>query len=779
MSTALQQSVDATTEMIALRGGLRQHVDRASYRQWLSRTATAGVRSNRLQVYDAFVDRWPRLDDWFSAPLAERIVDPAPSAATGPGSSHMAMPYLVYLSLVHGVALDYELLLARTFRGPFTTSTFSSGLGVDHLAFERHQDRLVQLGYAPGGVRSDLSWSLGRMLLHRGDPDLAAIDMADIRELREALQAFTDRPDAKDLRAYYARPRSDLTASGSLYFGTGLGRLHAAHTVLFHTGQVDQPPPGRRDQQNWANALVPAATPERVARVVERYLRLKLEASLERPQTVRHARDALRRLLGWLAEAYPEMMTLADLTRRHGEEFLRWLGTQRNTFTGAPLSLTHRRTTITLISSFVNETASWQWEDVPGRVLFTRADIPKTPMTLPRFLPDHELGALMDAVDRLPDPHQRAALILARWSGARRDEIRRLSLDCLDAYPDGHPRLRIPVGKGHAERSIPLHPDAAAALRPLIERARHQAAMAQFDPSVSRPVRHIFLRRGKLLSTGFLFDLALKAACTEAGLVDNAGRPTVTAHRFRHTIGTQLAEGGARLQTIMAVLGHRTPAMSLIYASLSDPTIKQQYRDALEGRVDIIRLAGPAADELVERRLDPDAVHWLKTNFLKTELELGHCLRLPAEGPCECDLVLTCSKFVTSKEYVPRIRAAWLWSSSSSRMPALTGGNGRSSATIARGAGLTNCWKSSASPRRTFALPTPRRPGTTCRGSRAQTSGDERACGRCGNLRLGGPCRVANRRRVAVPVRRYGRCPDVRHHPTGEGDPLSGPYLGG
>ncbi len=60
------------------------------------------------------------------------------------------------------------------------------------------------------------------------------------------------------------------------------------------------------------------------------------------------------------------------------------------------------------------------------------------------------------------------------------------------------------------------------------------------------------------------------------------GRPTISAHRFRHTIGTQLAEAGARIQTIMAVLGHRSPNMSIIYASLSDPTIKQQYQEALD-----------------------------------------------------------------------------------------------------------------------------------------------------------------------------------------------------
>ncbi len=264
----------------------------------------------------------------------------------------------------------------------------------------------------------------------------------------------------------------------------------------------------------------------------------------------------------------------------------------------------------------------------------------------------------MAAVDQLPDPYQRAALIVARWSGARRDEIRRLAIDCLDTYPDGHPRLRIPVGKGHTERSIPLHPQAAEALQPLIDLAHRQAARDRFDASAGRAVQHIFLVRGKLLSTAFLFDLSLKAACMTAGLTDARGHATVSAHRFRHTIGTQLAEGGARLQTIMAVLGHRSPAMSLIYASLSDPTIKQHYQDALDQHLGPeVTLAGPAAQALREHRLDPHAVHWLQTNFLKTELELGHCLRLPQEGPCECDLVLTCSKFATSSDYTPRLRA--------------------------------------------------------------------------------------------------------------------------
>ncbi len=127
---------------------------------------------------------------------------------------------------------------------------------------------------------------------------------------------------------------------------------------------------------------------------------------------------------------------------------------------------------------------------------------------------------------------------------------------------------------------------------------------------------------------------------------------------IQHIFGTQLAEGGARIQTIMAVLGHRTANMSIIYASLSDPTVNSSIKPPSTATFGPdITLAGPAADSLREHRLDPEAVSWLQTNFLKTEHELGHCLRTPAEGPCECDLVLTCSKFLTTSDYVLRLRA--------------------------------------------------------------------------------------------------------------------------
>jgi len=92
----------------------RRHPDRDVYRRWLLAHHTYGVRYSRLQVYDAFVAQWPRLKDWFNAPLKQRRVDLGRSDAEPGdhphGGPHVLMPYLIYLSLVEGVELDYEWL---------------------------------------------------------------------------------------------------------------------------------------------------------------------------------------------------------------------------------------------------------------------------------------------------------------------------------------------------------------------------------------------------------------------------------------------------------------------------------------------------------------------------------------------------------------------------------------------------------------------------------------------------------------------------------------------
>lgn len=379
----------------------------------------------------------------------------------------------------------------------------------------------------------------------------------------------------------------------------------------------------------------------------------------DRPSTVDKLELAIRRFGEWLGEHHPDVVSWADVTRDH---CLGWLGHIAEEPTGKthkPLGVNSRIQRGSGLSQFFRDTAAWEWNDVPGRSLLGAGDFPKNPIRIPRFIREEELVQLMPVISELACPFQRAALLVARWSGARRDEIRRLQIDCFDRYADGTGRLRLPARKTYKERVVPLHNDAVTALETVIELRKNAPERPFTDELTGQPVRYLFMQHGKLLSTFYLFDTPIQQACKAVGLMapggrGGQGRGTITAHRFRHTVGTQLAERGARLHTIMKVLGHSSVSMALVYTQISDQEVLRDYKAVLGPGATI---AGPAAEELKSGALPEEAVNWLKTNFFKTELELGHCLRLPQEGPCECDLYLTCAKFVTTPDYAPRLRA--------------------------------------------------------------------------------------------------------------------------
>ena len=638
------------------------HAPRQEYFDWLqgpfaSRTSTRSVR--RL-FYNRFVAGWPELPAWFDEPLLVRLgLQDRALRETGKraGPSSDAGSYISYLSLVRGVRLDADYVLSRNWESLFHPRV-APALGVDLDLLDAHTARMRQLGYRAGGAsRSALTWALARLALWRGDPDTTTVSHDELLEFGELIRGYCRRPDAGFIRAslvHGARSGQDPQVLADQFGKACRARLHTLHVLLFNIDQVAAPP--RRDLRRddlWREQLVPPGTAPGLAAPIERWLALRLHSS-DRAGSVRQARDAFRYLLRWLATTCPEVTSLDQLTREHLETYLGWLHDYLNPRSGQPLAVQTRYTYLSPLLQFFRETSDWGWDGVPARRLLSRSDLPKLPVRLPRYIPRDQLDPLMAAVEQLPDPYQRTALLLLRWSGARRGEIARLTLDCLDAYPDGHPRLRIPVGKTYTERSVPLHPEAANALRELIAHVRGTETVAWQDHTAEATVQFVFVRRGQPLGRHFLFTDPLATACKQVGLIDSRGRATVTAHRFRHTVGTQLAEGGARIQTIMAILGHSNAQMSAYYSKVSDPVVKEQYEQiiAAGGRV-----AGPAAEAVLTNRLDAETVYWLKTNYLKTELELGHCLRLPQEGPCECDLYLRCTKFFTTSDYIPRLRA--------------------------------------------------------------------------------------------------------------------------
>ncbi|WP_327248990.1 hypothetical protein [Streptomyces sp. NBC_01320] len=210
--------------------------------------------------------------------------------------------------------------------------------------------------------------------------------------------------------------------------------LHQLEVVLFHRGQVSVQP--RKLMPSWKP---PLALPPRMQAVAEKWLAARRLTGA--PSTVEKLELAVRVFGQWLGEQDPGITTLADVTRRHCLDWIGHIAEAPAPTTGKPLGAMSRIQRISGLLQFFRDTALWQYDDVPGHTLIGAGDAPKYPQKVPRFIPEQDLDRLMPAIDAIACPFQRAALLVARWSGARRTEIQRLPLACLDRYPDGTARL--------------------------------------------------------------------------------------------------------------------------------------------------------------------------------------------------------------------------------------------------------------------------------------------------------------------------------------------------
>jgi hypothetical protein len=190
---------------------------------------------------------------------------------------------------------------------------------VDLDLFDAHAARLTELGYSAASSRSNLTWAVGRLVLSRGDPDITAITAEDLFDLAKRIRVFGEREDFEQLRAaLYRKSPWQMTGedAGERFTRDHLAKVHSLHVLLFNIDQVTEPPmTGTIRRAGWDQNLLPEPCPPLIRAVVERYLRTRLEAQFDRPQTVRTAREGLRRLVNWLRREHPRVTSLAQLDR--------------------------------------------------------------------------------------------------------------------------------------------------------------------------------------------------------------------------------------------------------------------------------------------------------------------------------------------------------------------------------------------------------------------------------------------------------------------------------
>ena len=279
-----------------------------------------------------------------------------------------------------------------------------------------------------------------------------------------------------------------------------------------------------------------------------------------------------------------------------------------------------------MLRMFFVRIVEWGWDDAPVRVPIFFGDVPKRDEPLPRFLDDATYTRFMRALATEPRLHRRVAIELLARTGMRVGELCDLEADAVTVIGDAH-WLRIPLGKLHNDRYVPLHPH----LVELLADYRH-------SDGPHTPGRLLAGEHGPL-------NRHVVARWIDT-IARRAGIGHVNPHRLRHTLATQAINRGMSIEAIAALLGHRSLDMTRQYARIANRVVADEY-NAVTAKVEALYQTPLPADAEGPnmRRLRAEVHHRLLGN--------GWCQR-PAELDCSFESICeSCAHFATGPAFRP------------------------------------------------------------------------------------------------------------------------------
>ncbi len=181
---------------------------------------------------------------------------------------------------------------------------------------------------------------------------------------------------------------------------------------------------------------------------------------------------------------------------------------------------------------------------------------------LSRILTVDEMERLLDAPDtnKTLGIRNRALLELS-YSGFRAEELLTLKLGHVDVVTNA---VTILDGKGNKDRVVPMTNEAIYWIKRWLSRRPQFVGDSDTE--------YLFVTSGKKAIHHRAFSKLLKNLTKRAGILIH-----ISPHDLRRTTATHLAERGAPIRQIQALLGHATLKVTTKYLRLSEETIKQEY----------------------------------------------------------------------------------------------------------------------------------------------------------------------------------------------------------
>jgi len=193
----------------------------------------------------------------------------------------------------------------------------------------------------------------------------------------------------------------------------------------------------------------------------------------------------------------------------------------------------------------------------------------------------------------------RAVTLTWLFSGLRSDEICRLQVGCIRWQHNNRPirgdstevPADVPAEEAICLLDVPVHKTGTAFTKPvdpIVGQAIEawQAARPDQPPRADRKtgqlVDLLFSVRAQPVAKDYINHTIIPALCTKAGVPTTDVRGTITSHRARSTIASQLynAKEPMTLFELQAWLGHKDPATTQHYAKITPNTLSKAYTEA-------------------------------------------------------------------------------------------------------------------------------------------------------------------------------------------------------
>jgi site-specific recombinase XerD len=286
-------------------------------------------------------------------------------------------------------------------------------------------------------------------------------------------------------------------------------------------------------------------------------------ATICRPRSVNEYRYSARGFLAYLHTNFPRLHKTSQLRRDpHLLGWFRFLCEQR-----PPLRSATREKRLTLLRRLLRDISDSGYP-IPSD-LIRREDFPVRDHYLPRPLPPEEDLRLQQQL-RLTDTLEAHALRLIRATGIRVGECLDLPSDCLQQVSGQEAALRVPLGKLHSERWVPVDDETRRLLARLLE-------LRAIAPSSCLAKSQGFLLP-RCTSRSANYRKLLQVLAAHARCADCTGK--ITPHRLRHSFATEMVRLGLSLPVLMQLLGHKNIHMTLRYVEVAQLDVQREFQHA-------------------------------------------------------------------------------------------------------------------------------------------------------------------------------------------------------